>query len=63
MSSNMKLRNLGLESPWDIEDLVQLGRDNCCCPYFSARSLMEEADIIFCPYNYLIDPVIRDTVS
>lgn len=63
MASNNRLLSLGMETPWDIEDLVDLGRNNSCCPYFSARSLMEEAEIIFCPYNYLIDPVIRDTVS
>jgi hypothetical protein len=26
------------------------------CPYFTARALAEDADIIFCPYNYLVDP-------
>lgn len=33
------------------------------CPYFATRGLVEEADIVFCPYNYLIDPIIRDQVS
>ena len=33
------------------------------CPYFSARQLKDGADIIFCPYNYLIDPVVRSSVS
>ena len=52
----------GLEMPWDIEDLVGLGKSAKSCPYFAARAMMEEADIIFCPYNYLLDPVIRDSV-
>ncbi|XP_014204113.1 Fanconi anemia group J protein homolog isoform X2 [Copidosoma floridanum] len=52
-----------LNSPWDIEDLVAFGRDEGSCPYFAARSMMDTADIIFCPYNYLIDPVIRDTMQ
>ena len=30
------------------------------CPYYATRSLKDEADIIFCPYNYLIDPMIRE---
>jgi len=26
------------------------------CPYFASRSLAHSAEVIFCPYNYLIDP-------
>ena len=33
------------------------------CPYFALRGLKEDAEIIFCPYNYLIDPMIREQVS
>jgi hypothetical protein len=32
------------------------------CPYYVARDLAPIVDIIFCPYNYLIDPRIRSTV-
>ncbi|XP_054012113.1 Fanconi anemia group J protein homolog [Hylaeus anthracinus] len=53
----------GLGPAWDIEDLVTIGKDIGVCPYFSARSLMEEADIIFCPYNYIVDPDIRETMQ
>lgn len=62
MGSNVRLRNLGINGPWDVEDLVELGKEINCCPYFSARHLMLEAEIIFCPYNYIIDPQIRETV-
>lgn len=48
---------------WDIEELVEAGRENNWCPYFGARNLMEFADIIFCPYNYIIDPDIRASVG
>lgn len=48
---------------WDIEDLVSLGRKLRACPYFAARELMLGADIVFCPYNYLLDPQIRESVS
>ena len=53
----------GLEDPLDIEDLVTYGKKKRTCPYFLSRELMETADIILCPYNYLIDPVIRQMVS
>ncbi|XP_056362845.1 Fanconi anemia group J protein isoform X1 [Oenanthe melanoleuca] len=48
---------------WDIEDLVSLGRKLRACPYFAARELMLGADIVFCPYNYLLDPQIRDSMD
>ncbi|KAM7033415.1 Fanconi anemia group J protein isoform 2-T3 [Acridotheres tristis] len=48
---------------WDIEDLVSLGRKLRACPYFAARELMVGADIVFCPYNYLLDPQIRDSMD
>eukprot|EP00042_Codosiga_hollandica_P039650 m.334192 g.334192 ORF g.334192 m.334192 type:complete len:1204 (-) comp55663_c0_seq1:121-3732(-) len=44
---------------WDIEDLVKDGNSMRGCPYYAARDLMETADIVFCPYNYLLDPTIR----
>ncbi|KAJ6638998.1 Regulator of telomere elongation helicase 1 like [Pseudolycoriella hygida] len=43
----------------DIEDLVVAGRKNKCCPYFMSKEMVENADIIFMPYNYLIDPMAR----
>jgi regulator of telomere elongation helicase 1 len=43
----------------DIEDLVSAGKKNKCCPYYMARELKNNADIIFMPYNYLLDPKAR----
>lgn len=48
---------------WDIEDAAKFGQNSCCCPYFGARSLQEQADITFSPYNYLLDPTIRRTLN
>jgi Rad3-related DNA helicase len=47
----------------DIEDLVKLGRTHSVCPYYLAKELQTSADIIFLPYNYIIDPVIRRTLT
>lgn len=57
------LERFGLRPIWDIEDLVDIGKEKESCPYFAARTLMDTADIIFCPYNYIIDPNIRESVS
>ncbi|CAF4224990.1 unnamed protein product, partial [Rotaria sordida] len=43
----------------DIEDLVKTGIQKKFCPYFAARELKEKADIIFMPYNYLLDAKAR----
>uniref|UniRef100_UPI0037E8D14F Fanconi anemia group J protein n=1 Tax=Semicossyphus pulcher TaxID=241346 RepID=UPI0037E8D14F len=53
----------GLHHAWDIEDLVTLGKRLRSCSYYAARELMEDALIIFCPYNYLLDPMIRQSME
>ncbi|XP_068173823.1 Fanconi anemia group J protein isoform X2 [Antennarius striatus] len=53
----------GLREAWDIEDLVVLGKRLRSCSYFAARELMQGAFIIFCPYNYLLDPMIRESMD
>lgn len=45
----------------DIEDLVNFGKKRNICPYYQAREMSKEpdCDIIFTPYNYLIDKKSR----
>ncbi|XP_061591579.1 regulator of telomere elongation helicase 1 isoform X2 [Cololabis saira] len=48
-----------LNSILDVEDLVKFGTKQRVCPYYLSRSLKQQADIIFMPYNYLLDPKSR----
>ncbi|XP_023134793.2 regulator of telomere elongation helicase 1 isoform X2 [Amphiprion ocellaris] len=43
----------------DVEDLVKYGNKQRVCPYYLSRSLKQQADVIFMPYNYLLDPKSR----
>ncbi|XP_021939262.1 Fanconi anemia group J protein homolog isoform X2 [Zootermopsis nevadensis] len=63
MSSHAALENCKMVSPWDVEDLVQAGHRVKSCPYFASRDLVDTADIVFCPYVYLIDPKIRNMMK
>ncbi|KAJ8970779.1 hypothetical protein NQ317_003493 [Molorchus minor] len=47
----------------DIEDLLELGSRHKFCPYFMSRELKHQADIVFMPYNYLLDPLIRKVLG
>lgn len=64
ISNQQTLQHLqGMSRAWDIEELVSLGRKLKACPYYTARELIEDADIVFCPYNYLLDSQIRETMD
>ncbi|EDV23136.1 uncharacterized protein TRIADDRAFT_27892 [Trichoplax adhaerens] len=51
------------ENILDIEELVELGGKQKVCPYYMARELRSNADIVFMPYNYLIDFKSRQSNS
>ncbi len=61
--------NYGRDDPVDIEDLVKLGERGVVgggcgpCPYFLSLDMYKEADIVFMPYNYVIDPAMRDVLG
>ncbi|XP_034392939.1 regulator of telomere elongation helicase 1 isoform X3 [Cyclopterus lumpus] len=48
-----------VKSILDVEDLVKFGNKQRVCPYYLSRSLKQQADVIFMPYNYLLDPKSR----
>jgi regulator of telomere elongation helicase 1 len=44
--------------PWkamDIEELHKIAHEEHYCPYFVNKDRASAADLIFMPYNYLID--------
>uniref|UniRef100_A0A8C5HC08 Regulator of telomere elongation helicase 1 n=1 Tax=Gouania willdenowi TaxID=441366 RepID=A0A8C5HC08_GOUWI len=43
----------------DVEDLVKFGNKQKVCPYYLSISLKQQADVIFMPYNYMLDPKSR----
>ncbi|XP_035238042.1 regulator of telomere elongation helicase 1 isoform X2 [Anguilla anguilla] len=47
----------------DVEDLVKFGNKGRVCPYYLSRNLKQQADIIFMPYNYLLDHKSRKAHS
>jgi len=47
----------------DIEDLVTKGKAINECPYYASRGALPSADIVFAPYNYIIDVAIRESMS
>jgi len=54
--------NLALElsrTIHDIEDCVNMGLNHKACPYFATRTLADDADIVFAPYNYILDQGIK----
>ena len=61
-------------SPVELEVIRKEGRlvdgrsqggyeNHAVCPYFLSRGLAAHAEIVFSPYNYLLDPSIRDAMS
>lgn len=45
----------------DIEDLRRFGDTHDSCPYYVSKQRIEHAEILFMPYNYLIEPKLRKT--
>ncbi|KAL0818377.1 hypothetical protein ABMA28_008852 [Loxostege sticticalis] len=57
------LHHGSLPPAFDLEELVDAGKENGACPYFAARAMAVSAHIVFCPYNYLIEPGIRSSMQ
>ena len=46
--------------PLDIEEMHEVGKRTMICPYFANKDRISGTDIVFMPYNYLIDEKIRE---
>ncbi|ODM90173.1 Regulator of telomere elongation helicase 1 [Orchesella cincta] len=50
---------VGDQPAMDIEELVVKGKLSRFCPFFMSKELVADSDLIFMPYNYLLDPKLR----
>ncbi|XP_007018074.2 PREDICTED: Fanconi anemia group J protein isoform X1 [Theobroma cacao] len=57
------LQKGGCHEAHDIEDLVKVGQIVKGCAYYAARSMADDAQLVFCPYSYIINPVIRGAMD
>lgn len=56
----------GYRLSWEalqIKDIEEIGRDKMLCPYKAMQYRHKRADVIFCPYNYIIDAEKRKTLG
>ena len=51
----------GYQPVMDMEDLISMGNTHKVCPFYFTRSLVEEAELVLVPYNYLFDKDARTT--
>ncbi|KAJ4916274.1 RAD3-like DNA-binding helicase protein [Raphanus sativus] len=63
ITAHPSLQQRGHNEIHDIEDLVKVGKSVRGCPYYAAWSLAENAELVFCPYSYIVNPVIRAGVE
>jgi Rad3-related DNA helicase len=52
-------RPRGRHGKFDLEDLVAFCQARMICPYFLTRELMRVADLVFCPYSYIMNPKVK----
>ncbi|XP_019099113.1 PREDICTED: Fanconi anemia group J protein homolog [Camelina sativa] len=63
ITSHPSLQPRGHNEVHDIEDLVKVGKNVRGCPYYASWSMAENAQLVFCPYSYIVNPVIRAGVE
>ncbi|XP_073011468.1 uncharacterized protein [Typha latifolia] len=59
VKAHPSLQKGGSHEVHDIEDLVKVGRTVKGCAYFAAQTMAAEAQIVFSPYSYIVNPIVR----
>ncbi|XP_050353317.1 Fanconi anemia group J protein homolog isoform X2 [Nymphalis io] len=57
------LNHKTLPPAFDQTDLIEAGERLKACPFYAARDMASGANIVLCPYNYLVDPGIRNSMK
>ncbi|XWS24611.1 hypothetical protein CRYUN_Cryun28dG0117900 [Craigia yunnanensis] len=57
------LQKGGCHEAHDIEDLVKVGQVVKGCAYYASRSMADDAQLVFCPYSYIVNPIIRGAMD
>ena len=52
-----------LSSLFFNSDLIKQSTKHEACPYYMSRHIHEHAEIVFMPYNYLLDPSVRESLK
>eukprot|EP00931_Biecheleriopsis_adriatica_P003581 TRINITY_DN105381_c0_g1_i1.p1 TRINITY_DN105381_c0_g1~~TRINITY_DN105381_c0_g1_i1.p1 ORF type:complete len:1062 (-),score=195.90 TRINITY_DN105381_c0_g1_i1:13-3198(-) len=47
----------------DVEDLAELGQNLGACPYFLSRVALAGAELVICPYNYVLEQSIASATG
>ncbi|THU91164.1 DNA repair helicase [Dendrothele bispora CBS 962.96] len=55
--------NLVPRGIWTLADLLQHGKDQTTCPYFTVRRMLPFVDVIIYSFHYLLDPKVAEQVS
>lgn len=54
-----ELRPYGKLEKFDSEELIQFCRHRMICPYLLSRFMMKSADLVLCPYNFIMNPKVK----
>jgi fanconi anemia group J protein len=53
----------GIATSMSVEELIRFGNDKVLCPYFLSRESSKHSKIVFCPFDYLVNPGIREAME